>query len=128
MPRDMRIGNRLTYDIAVEAKPDDEGSIYEKEYPFGGCPEINTEDMNNPTSTSSSLLSPPTFVKTKSLLSVRSQNKSVLSVHSRAPSLRASWLEVSRAAAGADPFLSPDVVQRGKSTPNLLTVERMTTV
>ena len=132
MPHDMRIRNRMTYDVAVEERAEDEESICEKQYPFGGRPEIKTEDISDPTSTDSSLLSPPTLGKPRSLLSVHSllkAPKSMLSVHSREPSLRASWLEVSCAVAGGDPsLLPPDVVHRARSTPHLLVVQRMTTV
>jgi hypothetical protein len=143
MPHDMRLRDRITYDVAVEERAEDEESMYEKRYPFGGLPEITTEDTSDPTSVDSSLLPPPTFSRPKSLLSVHSLKapksllsvhslkapKSTLSVHSREPSLRASWLEVSCAVAGADPsLLPPDVVHRAKSTPNLLVVQRMTNV
>jgi hypothetical protein len=131
MPHDMRLRDRITYDVAVEERAEDEESMYEKRYPFGGLPEITTEDASDPTSVDSSLLPPPTFSRPKSLLSVHSLKapKSTLSVHSREPSLRASWLEVSCAVAGADPsLLPPDVVHRAKSTPNLLVVQRMTNV
>ena len=176
MPRNMRMRNRMAFDVAVEERAEEEESIYEKEYPFGGCPEIKTEDVSDPISTDSSLLSPPTFSKARSLLSVHSLNpkqntrsllsvhslnpkqntrsllsvhslnpkkntrsllsvhslnpkKNTLSIHSREPSLRASRLEVSCAVAGVDPSLLPaDVVRRGKSTPNLHVVERMSAV
>ena len=133
MPRDMRLRDRMTYDVGVEERADDEESFYEKEYPFGGCPEIKTEDVSDPISTDSSLLSPPGLSAPRSLLSVHSTGlrapKSTLSIHSRVPSLRASLLEVSCAVAGADPsLLPPDVVNRARSTPNLLVVDKMTTV
>ena len=132
MPHDMRLRSRVSYDVAVEETAEDEENIYEKQYPFGGLPEISAEDTSDPTSADSSFLSPPTFAKPKSLLSVNSilkAPKSTLSVNSREPSLRASWLEVSCAVAGGDPsLLPPDVVHRARSTPNLLVVQRMTTV
>jgi hypothetical protein len=91
MPRNMRMRNRMAFDVAVEERAEEEEeSIYEKEYPFGGCPEIKTEDVSDPISTDSSLLSPPTFSKPRSLLSVHSLNpkqntRSLLSVHSLNP-------------------------------------------
>lgn len=130
MPLDMRLRKRLAVEVAEEERPEDE-CIYEKECPFGGYPEIKTEDISNPNLPGSPLLSPPVLKPQRSLLSVHSTlkaAKSTLSVHSREPSLRASWLEVSRAVVGADPSLLPPVVNRGRSTPNLHVVERMTTV
>ena len=145
MPRGEMLRRKMVYDIGVEETAEDDYSIYDKEYPFGGVPEINIEDNGDPTSTDSSLLSPPSFSAPKSLLSVYSIHsahsvhsvrsiklkapKSTLSVHSREAPLRASWLEVSCAVAGGDPnLLPPEVVHRVKSTPNLHPVEHMTNV
>ena len=142
MPRDELSRHIIVHDIAVEETAEEEYNIYDKKYPFGGYPEINIEDSGDPTSTDSSLLSPPALAVPKSLLSVHSihsvhsvrSNKlkaprSTLSVHSREAPLRASWLEVSCAVAGGDPhLLPPEVVHRVKSTPNLYVVDRMTTV
>lgn len=145
MPRGELLRHTIVYDIGVEETAEDEYNIYDKKYPFGGYPEINIEDSGDPTSTDSSLLSPPALTAPKSLLSVHSIHsihsvhsvrsnklkapKSTLSVHSREAPLRASWLEVSCAVAGGDPhLLHPEVVHRVKSAPNLHAVDRMTTV
>lgn len=119
MPRDALLRNRLPYDVAVEVRASDEESIYgdEKLYPFGGYPE-DTEHISDPNPADSSFLSPLTLKEPKRP-----------PVHSREPSLRASWLEVSCAVAGGIQNLLPvGVIHHAKSSPNLLVVERMTTV
>lgn len=142
MPRGEMLRHKMVYDVDVEEAVEDDYSTYDKEYPFGGFPEIIMEDNGDPTSTDSSLLSPPALSAPKSLLSVHSIHsvhsvrstklkapKSMLSVHSREAPLRASWLEVSCAVAGGDPnLLPPEVVHRVKSTPNLRVIDPLTTV
>ena len=134
VPREVRIRNRMAFDVGIEEIAEDD-SLSEKRLSCGGLPVIKTEDVSDPNSTDSSLLSPPPLAAQGSFLSVRSCNsiksspKSMLSIHSREPSLRASRLEVSCAVVGVDPRILPsDVVHRTKSTPNFLVVERMTTV
>lgn len=145
MPRHAELQNRcqLIPTVIVEERVEGDVSVVnEKDYPLGGCPEVKTNDSRSGLIlTDSSLLSSPNVGKSKSLLSVhctiKAHNRSTLSVHLSQPKntltilsmeqpLRSSSLEVSCAVAGKEPsLLPPEVRLRGKSTPNLLAIERM---